>query len=161
MKLAVGVVGCLVGVSAVGDDWRSEGRLAWATGIEVSDGGVARLEVDCRGATQIRVSHEVFGELPEEMADHRPGWYRIVRLTGGWGLDLRRREHDGGTVYWWRCAGREDCLRARDPQRILDELRKSWTWYLRAVVPGRSPVDLRVSLVGSRRAIEAACNDGD
>lgn len=146
---------------AQGTGWQVENRITWARAVETSDGVEARLEVRCEPEPVVRVFNEVFDALPEETADLRPHWHRIVRVRGGWGLDLRRSDHQGEVTYWRRCLDTPGCLRARDTETIVRQLKSSWTWFLRAEPDSGQAVDMRFDLAGSRRAIDAACRDRD
>lgn len=141
-------------------DWTTTDDVAWTSAVETSDGNEARLEVRCRPDPEVRLLHPSLDALEADTTDRRSGWYGIVRVTGGWGLELRRPEHHGAITYWWRCDTTRGCLSAREPVWIIRQLKRSWTWYLRASPRNRPVVDMRFSLAGSRHAIETACRDG-
>ena len=134
-------------------------HIASTRAIETSDGGEARLEVQCRPEREVRLLHEALDAVPSETRDRRPGWYGIVMITEGWGLDLRRPDHHGHRTRWWRCHATPGCLRVHDTDRTISELKKSWTWFLRAESEGRAPVDMRFDLSGSATAIAAVCGE--
>ena len=154
------LLACLATAGQAGDRTTTN-HVASTRAIKTSDGGAARLEVQCRPKHEVRLLHEALDAVPAETTDKRPGWYGVVRVRGGWGLDLRRPEHRGASTYWWRCASTQGCLRARDTDWIFGQLKKSWTWYLRARPQDRPALDMRFGLAGSRNAIEAACREGD
>lgn len=150
---------CL-GLATPAAGWTSRDAVAW-TDVIASDKQSARLEVRCEGETrpQVRLLHHALDRLPIDTADARPGWHGVARLTGGWGLDLQRPEHHGAVTYWRPCPDTRGCLQARDAdaRRTIRQLRKNWTWHLRAK-PGSSPaIDMKFDLAGSGRAIDAAC----
>ena len=158
--IAAVVTGLVAGTAGLAEapGWQVSDGVAWTRAVETSDGTDARLEVRCEPEPAVRLLHDKLGEVPEDLHDWRPPWYRIVRVTGGWGLDLRRPDHHGATIYWRRCAAMPGCLRARDTDWIVHQLKSSWTWYLRAQPEGGPALDLRFDLSGSRRAIDAACD---
>ncbi|MXX89928.1 MAG: hypothetical protein F4213_07480 [Boseongicola sp. SB0677_bin_26] len=158
--LLVALLACLP-AHAQGPGWQVEDRITWARAVETSDGVEARLEVRCESEPVVRVFHDAFDAMPEDSYDIRPHWYRIVRVRGGWGLDLRRHDHQGEVTYWRRCPRTPGCLRARDTEWIVQQLKSSWTWFLRVEPDGGSVVDMRFDLAGSRLAIDAACRDRD
>ena len=90
----------------------------------------------------------------------RAGWRRTVQLVPGWGLDLTRPDHYGWRGYWHRCADRPDCLVAseRNVDSIVHDLRTQYTVFIRIEPPDERPVDLRVSLAGSAKAIDSVCS---
>ena len=75
-----------------------------------------RSEVRCGSAEEVRLLHPALSSLPQERLDRRTGWFGVVRVTFGWGLDLRRPDHHGAGSYWWRCPiGPVVCSRATSP----------------------------------------------
>ena len=154
------LLACLAPAGHAGD-WTTTDHTASTRAIETSEGKEARLEVQCRPEREVRLLHEALDAVPAETTDKRPGWYGIVRVRGGWGLDLRRPEHQGAVTYWFRCATTRRCLRARDTDWLIGQLKKRWTWHLRASPEDRPALDMRFGLAGSRNAIEAACREGD
>lgn len=138
-------------------DWTMAGDVAQTIAVETSDGNDARLEVRCTPKPRVLLRHPSLDSLEAETSDRRPNWYGTVRVRSGWGLNLERPEHQGATTYWWRCEGARRCLAARDTGWIIRELKRNWTWHLRAEPADRPHVDMRFSLEGSRQAIEAAC----
>ena len=140
------------------EEWQViDGTVARAPAIRTTDGLPASLEVRCQPEPEIRLTHPSLAELPAEEEDRRPGWYGVVQTVSGFGLDLNRPDHHGAIDYWWRCESQPDCLIDRDPRWTLDLLKSEFTWFIRIEPPGRANVDLRISLHGSRRAIEAVC----
>ena len=135
-------------------------HIASTRAIETSDGADARLEVDCRAEREVRLLHEALDAVPAE-TDKNPRYDGTVAVNGEWGLDLRRPEHRGARTRLRRCAGTPGCLRVRDTDWTIRDLKKSWTWYLRAKPEGRPALDMRFDLAGSAKAIEAACRAGD
>ena len=148
------------GAQRPGATWSADGDVARAPPIETSDGAPASLEVRCASQPELRLTHPALSLLPVEREDRREGWYGIVDLLVGWNLDLRRPSHIGARTYWWRCPGPAagaGCLVARDTGGMIGALKAGWSWFIRIEPPGGAAVDLRVSLAGSRRAIETAC----
>ena len=149
----------LCGVALADDKWQvTQGKVAHAGEILTSDGLPASLEVRCQPEPEIRLSHPSLSELPSEREDRRSSWFGVVKTTSGFGLDLNRPDHHGATGYWWRCESDPDCLEARDTKWTLHYLKTNFTWFIRIEPPGRAHVDLRVSLRGSRKAIESVCS---
>ena len=159
--LVVAFAAGLWGVSANAVRWHVSAGAAWTTATSTSDNRRMRLEVQCRGERlgepRVRLMHPVLDEVQAQVTDRRPHWHGVVRLTGGWGLDLDRSEHQGSTTYWRRCADVPSCLEARDAPWIVRQLEHNWTWHLRAQPRGRTHVDVRFDLAGSRAAIAEAC----
>lgn len=156
------LLACLPAI-AQGTGWQVANSVAWTSAVETSDGTEARLEVRCESEPEpfVRLFHESLHAVPDDTGDTRPHWHRIVRVVGGWGLDLRRHDHHGEITYWRRCQATPGCLRARDTEWIVRQLKSSWTWFLRAEPAGGAEVDMKFDLAGSRRAIDAACRNRD
>ena len=154
------VLSCLATAGHDGE-WTTANHIASTSAIETSDGADARLEVHCGPEREVRLLHEALDAVPAVTTDKSPGWYGTVVVAGGWGLDLRHPEHRGESTRWWRCPATRGCLRARDTGWTIRELKKSWTWYLRAKPEGRPALDMRFDLAGSGKAIETACREGD
>ncbi len=147
-------------LSAAAADWQvTDGEVAHAVGIESSDGAPAAVEVCCQPEPETRVIHPALARVPTDDTDQRLGWRRTVPLLMGWGLDLTRPDHQGWLGAWVRCSDRRDCLTPReaDVDHVFRSLKSDWSVFLRIEPPGEEPVDLRVSLVGSAKAIEAVC----
>lgn len=147
-------------LSAVAADWQvTDGEVAHVVGIESSDGADAAVEVRCEAEPEVRIIHPALARVPTDDADQRPGWRRTVPLLTGWGLDLTRPDHHGWLGAWYRCNDRRDCLTPReaDIDYVFRSLKSGWSVFVRIEPPGEEPVDLRVSLVGSAKAIEAVC----
>ena len=145
---------------AMAAEWQMvDGEVAHAVAIESSDGADATLEVRCRPEPDVRLVHPALARLPTDHTDQRPGWRRTVDLLLGWGLDLTRPDHHGWLSAWRRCSDRRDCLIAReaDVDNIVHSLKSDWSLFIRIEPPGEGPVDIRVSLEGSAKAIEAVC----
>lgn len=89
----------------------------------------------------------------------RLDWYQGALVYDGWGLDLTRPDHFGHLGIWVRCTHRPDCVHPRpdDIEWIVKRLRQEWSWFIRIQPPGAKVVDLRVSLVGAAKAIDAVC----
>ena len=149
---------CLATAGHAGD-WTTTNHVASTKAIETSDGGEARLEVRCGPEREVRLLHEALDAVPA-VTDKNPRYDGTVGLSGGWGLDLRRPEHRGAKTRWWRCAATQGCLRVRDTDWTIRQLKKSWTLYLRARPEGRHALDMRFDLAGSAKAIDAACAEG-
>ncbi|MDD9982386.1 MAG: hypothetical protein OXU81_13690 [Gammaproteobacteria bacterium] len=152
------LLACLSTTGHAGD-WTKTNKVAWTAALETSDGDGARLEVRCRPEPEVRLLHPSLDELTADTSDRRPGWYGVVRVTGGWGLDLRRPDHHGAITYWWRCEDMRGCLRASDAEWIIRNLKKNWSVHLLSEPKDGPAVDMRFSLAGSRNAIEATCGE--
>ena len=50
------------------------------------------------------------------------------------------------------------CLRSREARWTIRRLKEGWTLHMRETLEDRATLDMRFSLAGSRKAIEAACN---
>ena len=60
--------------------------------------------------------------------------------------------------FWYLCADRPDCVHPTDHTDTYTELlRQEWSVFIRIQPPDADAVDLRVSLVGSAKAIDAVC----
>ena len=146
--------------SVLAADWQvADGEVAHAVDIDSSDGERATLEVRCRPEPEVRVVHPALARVPTDFTDQRPGWRRTVPLVLGWGLDLSRPDHHGWLSYWNRCDDRRDCLvpRETDVDFMVRHLKAEWSLFIRIEPPGERPVDLRVLLVGSAKAIGTVC----
>ncbi len=142
-----------------GAAWQEkDGEIAEAVRVAASDGAPASLEVRCRPEPEVTLTHPALAAMPADEAG-RLDWYRGALIYDGWGLDLTRPDHFGHLGVWIRCAHRSDCVRPRrsDTARILERLRKEWSWFIRIQPPDAEAVDLRVPLGGSARAIDAVC----
>ena len=147
----------LTAISACAGDWNARGKIAHATTYATTDHQPATVEVDCRREPRVRLVHPYLTRLPVRTDDPRPGWYGIVLLTNGWGLDLTRPSHQGVRSVWFPCNAALNCLTARDTAFTIRMHRESWTWFVRLDPPGHSVYDIRFSLVGSKAAIDQAC----
>ena len=147
----------LAATAACAADWNGRGKVAQATTYATTDHQPATVEVDCRREPRVRLVHPYLTRLPVRTDDPRPGWYGVVLLTNGWGLDLTRPDHQGIRSVWFPCNAAPNCLSARDTAFTIRMLRESWTWFVRLDTPGHSVYDIRFSLVGSKAAIDQAC----
>ena len=148
------LLACLPTAGHAGD-WTTTNHVASTKAIETSDGGEARLEVRCGPEREVRLLHEALDAVPA-VTDKNPRYDGTVGLSGGWGLDLRRPEHRGAKTRWWRCAATQGCLRVRDTDWTIRQLKKSWTLYLRAKPKGR-PRSTRGSISPDRRRPSTRC----
>ena len=151
------LLACLATAGHAGD-WTTTNHVASTKAIETSDGGEARLEVRCGPEREVRLLHEALDAVPA-VTDKNPRDDGTVAIDGGWGLDLRRSEHRGARTRWRRCADTPSCLRVRDTEWTIRQLKKSWTWYLRVRPEGRPTLDMRFDLAGSPKAIDAVCGE--
>ena len=142
-----------------GEAWQiTDEGVAHAIGIVASDGASATLEVRCRPAIDITLTHPALAGMPTDDAGTLD-WYQGAIIHDGWGLDLTRPDHHGRLGRWSRCAHRPDCVRPAENtlEPMLANLRRQWSWFIRIQPPDAAPVDLRISLIGAARAIDAAC----
>lgn len=142
-----------------GEVWQTkESDVAHAVGIVASDGAPASLEVRCRPKPDVTLTHPALASMPTD-GKGQLDWDQGALVYDGWGLDLTRPDHSGHLGIWVRCAHRPDCVRPRpdDIEWIVKQLRQQWSWFIRIQRPDARVVDLRVSLVGAARAIDAVC----
>ena len=93
------LLACLATAGDAGD-WTTANHIASTRAIETSDGGEARLEVQCLPEREVRLLHEALDAVPAQTRDKRPGWHGTAMITEGWGLDLRRPQHHGHRTRW-------------------------------------------------------------
>ena len=155
------VLAAVVAEAGESPGWTAEGGKVRSGEIASNDGTRAVLEVRCAERPEVRLRHQRLSDLPVEHRDRRPRWYGVVRIRAGWGLDLRRPNHYGARTYWFRCKGEPDCLVARDPDWIVQQLKSQWTWSMMIEPTGRPATHLLISLAGSRRVIEKVCGTGN
>lgn len=162
--LPLRVVACVIAAICVvpaadANDWVATGPVAHTVTVSTTDGQPASIEVDCRGSVQVRLLHDRLGDLPVDKRDPRPGWRRTVfpHVSEGWGLDLSRPDHYGSRTVWYPCETRSNCLLARDAKFTVSNLKRNWTLHIRLDLPAEAPFDIRFDLVGSKAAIDAAC----
>ena len=156
LYIAATLLACIP-VGGHSSDWTVDEGVARTGTLFTTDGRPATIEVSCQETTQVRLLHEGLVDLPVEKENRRPGWYGIVLLSEGWGLDFTRPDHHGMRTAWWPCRQRKGCLLARDTGFTLQRLKRDWTLFIRFDPPGRPALDMRFSLMGSRAAIEKAC----
>ena len=149
---------CLPAGDSRGTGWQIANRGARTGAVETRDRTKAKLEVRCDSEPEpfVHPFHETLHAVPEDAGDIHPHRHRNLRVVGGWGLELRRHAHHVEVTYWRRCQATSGCPRARDTERIVRQLRSSWTWYLRAKPAGGAEVDAVFDLAGSRRAVDVA-----
>ena len=161
VKQSILVAGVVLFSSSVcwGGDWQvKDGEIAHAAGIVSTDGAPASLEVRCRPEPEVTLTHPVLASMPAN-GKGRLDWDRGAFIYTGWGLDLTRPDHYGHLGLWEHCSHRPDCVRPgyADTTWFIEELRENWSVFIRLSPPDADVVDLRVSLVGSARAIKAIC----
>ena len=130
---------------------------AWTTAVETGDGYMARFEGRCSTKPEVRLLHPSLDGLVAETRHPCRGRYGIVRLKGGWGLDLRRAEHQRATEYQWRCEDASSYLTTHNTEWTAHQLKKSRKWYLWDEPNGCAQIDIRFSLAGSRHVIDSTC----
>ena len=142
-----------------GAAWQTkDSEIAHAVGIATSDDAPASLEVRCRPKLDVTLTHPALATMPIDEAG-RLDWYQGALVYDGWGLDLTRPDHSGHLGVWVRCAHRADCVHPKpdDTAWIVKQLKQEWSWFIRIEPPDAEVVDLRVSLVGAGKAIDAVC----
>ena len=142
-----------------GGDWQiKEGETAHAAGIVSSDGAPASLEVRCQPEPEATLTHPVLASMPAD-GKGRLDWYQGALIYTGWGLDLTRPDHHGHLGIWEHCADRLDCIHPNNPgpASFIEQLRENWSLFIRISPPDADVVDLRVSLGGSAKAVDAIC----
>ena len=142
-----------------GGDWEvKDGDIAHAVKILSSDGVPATLEVRCRPDPEVRLIHPVLASMPTD-GNGLLDWYQGAHINTGWGLDLNQPNHHGHLGLWKHCIDRLDCIHPYrpSPEWFIKDLRKSWSVFIRISPPDSDVVDLRISLVGSAKAIDAVC----
>ena len=163
LKFVVGIV-LSSASSCWGAEWQTKnGEIAHAVGIVTSDGTPASLEVRCQPDPEVTLTHPVLASMPANKKTGRLDWYQGALIHAGFGLDLTRPDHGGHLGLWDRCAHRRYCVHTASSQTAsyIRLLRKNRSLFIRITPPDADIVDLRVSLVGSAKAIDSVCSSSD